>query len=82
MFSTDENESNSGAAATPSAAQPLATMEETLGSAVTPQVLTSTPVERPKMMAKNINTGEVKEVKWVDPAMAAHTNPLQMDWCV
>lgn len=80
MFSTDDNEANT--ATTPPVAKPLATMEETLGSSVAPQIMTSTPVERPKMLAKNMNTGEVKEVKWVDPAMAAHTNPLQMDWYV
>jgi hypothetical protein len=39
-------------------------------------------VERPLMVAKNMNTGEIKEVKWIDPAMQAHTNPLQMDWYV
>jgi hypothetical protein len=82
MFSTDENESSSSTASSPSTAQPLATMDEKVGSSVAPQMLTSTPVERPKMLAKNMNTGEVKEVKWVDPAMAAHTNPLQMDWYV
>lgn len=78
MFSTDENELGSGTAGDSSAAQPLVTMD----ASVAPQILTSTPVERPKMLAKNMNTGEVKEVKWVDPAMAAHTNPLQMDWYV
>jgi hypothetical protein len=82
MFSTDENEVSRTAVSAPSIAQPLATLDETLISSNVPPILTSTPVERPKMLAKNMNTGEVKEVNWVDPAMAAHTNPLQMDWYV
>jgi hypothetical protein len=29
-----------------------------------------------------MNTGEVREVKWKDPAMLANTNPLLMNWYV
>jgi hypothetical protein len=80
MFSTDDNEP-----VTPLSplAQPLSTMDaplESSSSSAPAQILTSTPVERPMMVARNMNTGEVKEVKWVDPAMMAHTNPFQMDW--
>jgi hypothetical protein len=79
MFSTDDNEP-----VTPLSpvAQPLSTMDAPLesSSSAPAQILTSTPVERPVMVARNMNTGEVKEVKWVDPAMMAHTNPFQMDW--
>jgi hypothetical protein len=44
----------------------------------------STDVEVPKKVGsvvRNISTGgEAKEVKWVDPAMQANTNPFLMSW--
>lgn len=43
-----------------------------------PVVETSRPKAR--NIVKDMNTGEVREVKWVDPAMAANTNPLKMNW--
>ena len=85
MFSTDGNESTSppSTSSTTNTASPL----EIVGSSTNteeaqPTIRTSTPVQRPAMVAKNMNTGEIKEVKWVDPAMQANTNPLQMDWYV
>jgi hypothetical protein len=85
MFSTDGNESPSQTStpSTVNAANPLEVVEtSTKIDDSQPTIRTSTPVERPMMVAKNMNTGEIKEVKWVDPAMQAHTNPLQMDWYV
>ena len=34
----------------------------------------------PKGVYRDMNTGEIKEVKWVDPAAAANTNPFMMNW--
>ena len=85
MFSTDgsESSSQSSTSTTVNTASPLQVVETlTAADASQPAIRTSTPVERPKMVAKNMNTGEIKQVKWVDPAMQAHTNPLQMDWYV
>ena len=82
MFSTDGNEPSTTTAT--GAAKPLEEVDTATMAATetnTP-IRTSTPVERPAMMAKNMNTGEVREVKWVDPAMYANTNPLQFDWYV
>lgn len=36
--------------------------------------------EAKKMYAKDMTSGEVRELKFVDPAMSANTNPLQMNW--
>jgi len=35
---------------------------------------------KPKNVVKNMNTGELKEVAWTDPAMTANTNPFLMSW--
>ena len=82
MFSTDGNEPSTTAAT--GAAKPLEEVDTatTAATETNTPIRTSTPVERPAMMAKNMNTGEVREVKWVDPAMYANTNPLQFDWYV
>jgi hypothetical protein len=37
-------------------------------------------VEVPMSVVKNMNTGEIREVKWVDPAMKANTNPFRLEW--
>jgi hypothetical protein len=38
-------------------------------------------VEKPKAVYQNLGRGGVmEEVKWVDPAMAANTNPFDMAW--
>jgi hypothetical protein len=83
MFSTDGSESSTqpSAASTTNKASPLEVVEMKVEE-TQPTIRTSTPVERPGMIAKNMNTGEIKEVKWIDPAMRANTNPLQMDWYV
>jgi hypothetical protein len=31
-------------------------------------------------VVRDMNTGEIKEVKWVDPAMRANTRPWEMSW--
>ena len=86
MFSTGESESSTAQTSTSTTvntAGPLEVVETSTNIEETqPTIRTSTPVQRPKMVAKNMNTGEIKEVKWVDPAMQANTNPLQMDWYV
>ena len=51
---------------------PLATMDEPEGN--TP----STSASKGSIV-KDMNTGEIREVKWQDPAMLANTN-LVMDW--
>jgi hypothetical protein len=68
MFSADDD-TQAGVAA-----KPLATMDE--------MAVEAAPKPAIKNLVKNMNTGEVREVKWVDPAMAANTNPLKMSWCV
>lgn len=84
MFSTDGNESSTqpSTASTVNTASPLEVVNTNVEEETQPTIRTSTPVERPVMVAKNMNTGEIKEVKWIDPAMQANTNPLQMDWYV
>jgi hypothetical protein len=80
MFSTDD-EKGTKAAPTPetstipqpNSAPALATMDEPV-AALQP--------DTPKSVVRNMNTGELREVKWVDPAMSANTNPFQMSWCV
>jgi len=32
------------------------------------------------MMVRDMTTGEMKEVKWVDPAMSANTSPFELSW--
>jgi hypothetical protein len=47
--------------------------------ATTPAVVD--PWDVPKMKYKNLGKGgDSEEVNWVDPAMAANTNPLLMSW--
>lgn len=84
MFSTDGNESSTqpSTTSTVNTASPLEVVNTKVEEETQPTIRTSTPVERPVMVAKNMNTGEIKEVKWIDPAMQANTNPLQMDWYV
>lgn len=57
--------------------EPLETVTDT-------EVTTTTELEQPrKMLVKNLGFGkggEVKEVNFIDPAMSANTNPLQMNW--
>jgi hypothetical protein len=65
MFSAEDDTKK------PALAAPLATMENAVSEAPRPET---------KSVVKDMNTGEVREVKWVDPAMAANTNPLNMNW--
>ena len=41
---------------------------------------TAETAAKPKFVVREMNTGELKEVSWVDPAMKANTNPLMMSW--
>jgi hypothetical protein len=36
--------------------------------------------EEIRNVVRDMNTGEIKEVKWVDPAMRANTRPWEMSW--
>ena len=36
--------------------------------------------EPPKNVVRELNSGEVREVKWVDPAMQANTKPYILSW--
>lgn len=51
---------------------PLATMDE-------PEVNSPSVSTSKGSIVKDMNTGEIREVKWQDPAMMANTN-LVMDW--
>ena len=66
MFSKDDD----AKPVTPPAAKALESVDapETEGKSVA----------EPSSLYKDMNTGEMKEVKWVDPAMAANTNPLML----
>ena len=70
MFSKDDEST--------SAASPLETVSaEDLASSDTASAVTPTTITN---VVKNMNTGELKEVKWVDPAMEANTNPFNLGW--
>jgi hypothetical protein len=69
MFSADDKES----AKTDFVAAPLA-LESDATAAATPAAGESTSeADASKSYVRNLNTGEVMEVKWSDPAMQAHT---------
>lgn len=73
MFSTDEGtESQKTEKVAVPEAKPLKSVDE--------PVETATPKPATTSIVKDMNTGEVKEVQWVDPAMHANTNPWQMSW--
>ena len=66
MFSADDDDK---------AAKPLETVDPL--QTTTEEAVAEKPTGS---VVKNMNTGETQEVKWVDPAMAANTNPLEMNW--
>jgi hypothetical protein len=72
MFSADDDTK----AVVP--AKPLATMDEP--AVVAPVV--EAPESAIENLVEDMSTGEVRKVQWVDPAMAASSNPLQMSWYV
>lgn len=74
MFSADDDTKKADVAA---AAPALATMDTPVAAAAS-----SAEEEQAKNFVRNMNTGELREVKWVDPAMSANTNPLRMSWYV
>ncbi|KAL7563467.1 hypothetical protein ACA910_004652 [Epithemia clementina (nom. ined.)] len=85
MFSADnnnDNDDNSKKVQVPTAsaaAKPLETVSSdsmALSSSTTPRMMTTTTTN----LVKDMNTGEVKQVQWVDPAMAANTNPFNLGW--
>lgn len=72
MFSADDTGSSSSTSSssdttlTPPVAPPLQSVDEPLVEKVEQEQVY-------KSVVKNMNTGEVQEVKWVDPAMEANT---------
>lgn len=40
----------------------------------------TTTTTTPKVLVRNMNSGEMREINFVDPAMQANTNPLLVDW--
>ncbi|GKY92666.1 hypothetical protein MPSEU_000236600 [Mayamaea pseudoterrestris] len=66
MFATDNNE-NKG----------LETVESSSDADALSNLSTT---QTPRNVVKDMNTGEIKEVKWVDPAMEANTRPWEMNW--
>ena len=72
MFSKDDE-------STSAAASPLETVSaEDLASSDTASAVTPTTITT--NVVKDMNTGELKQVKWVDPAMEANTNPFNLGW--
>ena len=67
MFNLDDDKSKTVSSSAPS----LATIDEVKPVTEEPAI---------KNVVKDMNTGEVKEVKWVDPAMRANTRPWEMNW--
>jgi hypothetical protein len=74
MFNA-ENDKTSSTTTTP----PLSETSSPQDANTVPTSL-ETKVDLPKNIVKDMNTGEIKEVKWVDPAMRANTNPFEMNW--
>lgn len=72
MFSTDDDTNRS------SVTTPLKTVEEEQQSISANRMMDSSESMRTGTVVKDMNTGKVREVKWVDPAMAANTNPFIM----
>jgi hypothetical protein len=76
MFNVDDDQKKSESSAsttTPPTAPALATVDDMQSTESK-----ETPVVR--NIVKDMNTGEIKEVKWVDPAMRANTRPWDMSW--
>lgn len=71
MFSGDEPE-------TKSEASPLVEVVEGESAATETKALESSILDETMSVRNFGRAGEVKEVKWVDPAMSANTNPLKM----
>jgi hypothetical protein len=62
---------------------PLAEVTDVAEVEATTEMAAATEAEpeAPRSMVRNLmKGGEAKEVKWVDPAMAANTNPFLMNW--
>lgn len=74
MFSNDGDSS--------SAPKALETVDDSAKSVVPDALESAGSDEGAKNVVKNMNSGELREVKWVDPAMAANTNPFEMSWYV
>lgn len=69
MFNADGDDKKEGTTAPPlqSVDEPVSALETT---------------DAGKTTVRDMNTGETREVNWVDPAMSANTNPFDMNWYV
>lgn len=70
MFNADNDNKNS-----PPALQVVNEMSSTSAASEAVE-----EVVQIRNVVKDMNTGELKEVKWVDPAMRANTRPWEMSW--
>jgi hypothetical protein len=70
MFSADDKGS---AAKSDFIAPPLALESDATAATATDEEESSSELDASKSYVRNLNTGEVMEVKWSDPAMQAHT---------
>lgn len=80
MFNIDgKKEETSSSASVTTSSPPAAPALMTAGEATSSEV---EDIEKPlvRNVVKDMNTGELKEVKWVDPAMRANTRPWEMSW--
>lgn len=78
MFNVDDNDSKKSTTTTVSAPE-LKTVDTSSPTTTMETVATEqAPVVR--NVVRDMNTGEIKEVKWVDPAMRANTRPWEMSW--
>ena len=54
--------------------------EPTAGVAPALPTVDETVPPPPKYLVRELNSGELREVKWVDPAMQANTKPYILSW--
>jgi cytoskeletal protein RodZ len=82
MFSTDDNTKSTTKSASTNTPPPLSTTttKEFAPDLNTPNMGVTPEAPTIKNVVRNMNTGELQEVKWVDPAMRANTNPWEMNW--
>jgi hypothetical protein len=69
MFSADDE----GSAKADFVAPPLALESDAAAAAAPAAEESASELDASKSYVRNLNTGEVMEVKWSDPAMQAHT---------
>ena len=70
MFNTDDDKKEAAPLPKTDAA-PLQSIDEPLAADESEDL---------SNVVTDMNTGETREVKWIDPAMSANTNPFDMQW--